>query len=771
MSVSGARRRWCGPDRRDLAPASRSALWPAGPGPGQRRWPEPLDPGHGRTPGIAASCRCTYRTAVGASGERSASRRASSRSAGNAVARDGDTSGLEVELFLGVAALQEQLEELGGAGQPAERDRPQLVRRSVRVAWGDDLGDPGHGGLDPDRVTGLDPADHGAQPELVGARGRDVAAAAFGLDAFVVQGRVGLDDLGLGHGEDPAGGLAADDPGHRPVHDPDRRRAGGGTASRPGARGRGRPRRSGTAPRRPGAGASDPGCPRSRSGSPSLRPHARARSHPGTAPAPTACPHHRPAPAGRTDPSAHRNATPPTAASTSSSRTSAESTSPHRLRRSSQQARRVEVGQVVVHEGDARGDHRQPEAPDPVSTGVRETFSRSFLAAIPTSSSGAWPIPASAAAVSTSSTSGGPAGAHLAEVSRRSQRDLLNHRMWPLVRQVNQKPTPSGANSTTARPQPPRRRQPDSQPAFEPRWGCQPAPPTKRRHPGLTAPARVRHSAIGLPTNPSQVPSLRGFRDGRSATSSTSGGPAGAFAAEVSRRSSRDLLNRRGHRSVAFRPCPTRPPLLGGVGSGRRRSRWVIAMAVGVGLGWLPFAGRSLSPDEAGYLIVGGQWAEGSSLYGDFWVDRPPVLIAIFEAADALGGAVPLRLIGALAAVLTVILSGVLGRIAAPERRSAPLLTAGTAAVCVATPLFGGRWSTASCSGCRSWSSGSWRTSRPRPAGTRSEGSCSAWPRARQGRSGRWSSRAWSTSSWWPSSCSSPAVRPAGSSPGCWPAR
>ena len=113
-------------------------------------------------------------------------------------------------------------------------------------------------------------------------------------------------------------------------------------------------------------------------------------------------------------------------------------------------------------------------------------------------------------------------------------------------------------------------------------------------------------------------------------------------------------------------------------------------MAVAVSLGWLPFLGRSLSPDEAGYLIVGGQWGHGSSLYGDYWVDRPPVLIAIFEAADALGGAVPLRLIGALAAVLTVILSGVLGRMAAPERRSAPLLTAGTAAICVATPLLGG---------------------------------------------------------------------------------
>jgi hypothetical protein len=113
-------------------------------------------------------------------------------------------------------------------------------------------------------------------------------------------------------------------------------------------------------------------------------------------------------------------------------------------------------------------------------------------------------------------------------------------------------------------------------------------------------------------------------------------------------------------------------------------------MAVGVGLAWLPFVGRSLSPDEAGYLIVGGQWVDGSSLYGNYWVDRPPALIAIFEAADALGGAVPLRLIGALAAILTVVLSGVLGRVAAPERRSAPLLTAGTAAACVATPLFGG---------------------------------------------------------------------------------
>ena len=66
---------------------------------------------------------------------------------------------------------------------------------------------------------------------------------------------------------------------------------------------------------------------------------------------------------------------------------------------------------------------------------------------------------------------------------------------------------------------------------------------------------------------------------------------------------------------------------------------WVLVMAAGVCLGWLPFMARPLSPDEAGYLIVGGQWAEGSSLYGDYWVDRPPGLIAIFELAETMGGA------------------------------------------------------------------------------------------------------------------------------------
>ena len=131
--------------------------------------------------------------------------------------------------------------------------------------------------------------------------------------AFVVQGGVGLDDLGLRDRQDPAGGLPPDHPWPRPgpPHRPGRP-AGAATASRPGGRRRGRPPRTGTAPTPEGAGGSDRGCPRSRGWWPSPRRRARGRSRPGTAPAPTACPHHRPGPAGPTGPSAHRSASRPT---------------------------------------------------------------------------------------------------------------------------------------------------------------------------------------------------------------------------------------------------------------------------------------------------------------------------------------------------------------------------------------------------------------------------------------------------------------------------
>ncbi|MEP9361911.1 hypothetical protein ABLE68_03025 [Nocardioides sp. CN2-186] len=113
----------------------------------------------------------------------------------------------------------------------------------------------------------------------------------------------------------------------------------------------------------------------------------------------------------------------------------------------------------------------------------------------------------------------------------------------------------------------------------------------------------------------------------------------------------------------------------------------VAALAAVAGVTWLPFAGRSLSPDEGGLLILAHQWSPGSSLYGDYFVDRPPLLIALVGLAD---GAWSLRLIGITALVFTVLLSGLVGRLAAPGLPIAPVLPAATAAVLAATPLFGG---------------------------------------------------------------------------------
>jgi hypothetical protein len=122
------------------------------------------------------------------------------------------------------------------------------------------------------------------------------------------------------------------------------------------------------------------------------------------------------------------------------------------------------------------------------------------------------------------------------------------------------------------------------------------------------------------------------------------------------------------------------------------RRTWTVVggLALLATLGWVPFMGRTLSPDEGGMLMVAAQWGEGSSLYGDYWVDRPPALVALYALADAGGGPWALRTLGVLAVLATVVLAGLVGRIAAPRSRTAPLLTAAAIAALVATPLFGG---------------------------------------------------------------------------------
>ncbi|MBZ5737178.1 hypothetical protein [Nocardioides mangrovi] len=106
---------------------------------------------------------------------------------------------------------------------------------------------------------------------------------------------------------------------------------------------------------------------------------------------------------------------------------------------------------------------------------------------------------------------------------------------------------------------------------------------------------------------------------------------------------------------------------------------WPALLAAGAGLARLPFLGMPLAPDEGGYLVVADQWHPGTSTYGDYFVDRPPLLIGLFRLADLLGGAVPLRLIGIVAVVASVLLAGRLGG----------RWAAAVAAILLTTPLFG----------------------------------------------------------------------------------
>ncbi|MGZ4492248.1 MAG: hypothetical protein ACXVEU_16110 [Nocardioidaceae bacterium] len=63
--------------------------------------------------------------------------------------------------------------------------------------------------------------------------------------------------------------------------------------------------------------------------------------------------------------------------------------------------------------------------------------------------------------------------------------------------------------------------------------------------------------------------------------------------------------------------------------------RFVGLVVAAMLLARLPFMFQPLHADEAGYLLVAKSWHLGGvDLYGPYWVDRPPLLIAIFKLAS-----------------------------------------------------------------------------------------------------------------------------------------
>jgi len=117
-------------------------------------------------------------------------------------------------------------------------------------------------------------------------------------------------------------------------------------------------------------------------------------------------------------------------------------------------------------------------------------------------------------------------------------------------------------------------------------------------------------------------------------------------------------------------------------------TRYPVAVAVALTvLARLPALTRPVRADEAGFLLVARSWdPRPDSLFGPYWVDRPPPLIAVFSAVDALGGVTTLRILGALVAGLTVLLAAaVAGTISGPR---ATVWTAALVAALLSNPMI-----------------------------------------------------------------------------------
>jgi hypothetical protein len=142
--------------------------------------------------------------------------------------------------------------------------------------------------------------------------------------------------------------------------------------------------------------------------------------------------------------------------------------------------------------------------------------------------------------------------------------------------------------------------------------------------------------------------------------------------------------------------APVEPPSTApGALPGTRRLRIHPALLIAVLAAVLrvPYLRAPMSPDEGGFLVVARHWHPGGgSLYGPYWVDRPPLLISFFRLADALGGFTALRLLGCVVVALTVIgvaVAAASTASTAQESRRASTWAAAVAAALLVTPTGG----------------------------------------------------------------------------------
>jgi hypothetical protein len=120
-----------------------------------------------------------------------------------------------------------------------------------------------------------------------------------------------------------------------------------------------------------------------------------------------------------------------------------------------------------------------------------------------------------------------------------------------------------------------------------------------------------------------------------------------------------------------------------------RGSFWGVAAAVLLALALrIPFVDVQVYPDEGGYLLAARGWQRGGpNLYGAFFVDRPPLLMAFWRVVADLGGVDTARWL-ACAAVTVLVLSGAwAGHLLGGSRGA--VLAALTAAALASGPVLG----------------------------------------------------------------------------------
>jgi 4-amino-4-deoxy-L-arabinose transferase-like glycosyltransferase len=141
------------------------------------------------------------------------------------------------------------------------------------------------------------------------------------------------------------------------------------------------------------------------------------------------------------------------------------------------------------------------------------------------------------------------------------------------------------------------------------------------------------------------------------------------------------------------RAGPTPRPASVAAADGERRRTWLVlgaALVLCLGLR-LPYMNFPLGIDEGGVAFIAKAWGTGGhgSLYGAYWLDRPPFLVALYKLAVP-GGQVGIRVLGAVAALALVAGTTLIARAVAGHHaaRVAALLSAGLASSIALTAVF-----------------------------------------------------------------------------------